>query len=170
MSRKTLGKIECNLVNRKCKRARLWNGAKTPRLAVLLLSLSHQRDSPSKTPLWGWGTHITGQHHPPSLAGLTNPRSLQAGVGPGNWLLEGLLILSGTACLPPRGLLKSLEDSWKPRAGVCCASKHRDRARTRDGHGTFGKEQGRVPLPSCSTAPPLPRKIADSVPTAFEQT
>lgn len=64
-----------------------------------------------------------------------SPWSLLAGEGPGilGWL-EGLRLLSGTACLPPSGLLKSLKDSQKrerdledsiyPEApeGMACAS------------------------------------------------
>lgn len=95
------------------------------------LFFTHQRESPSKIPLCG-----------PILPSGSSARSLLVREGLPIWVAGGLPILSGTACLPPSGLLKNLKYSWKleraledsvhpvhvpkgrlnPPAGMACAS------------------------------------------------
>ena len=86
----------------------------------------------------------------PSWAGGLSPGTLRAWGRARNLGVEaGALVLLGTACLPPSGLLKSLEDSGKllgkestrpclvlterlePKVGVASTSKSGGRAGTR---------------------------------------
>lgn len=111
VSRKALGKTECN--HGKCKWARPFKCGQDAEICCPFTVLQSLGRFLKQDYSVGWGpTYHSGQH-PPSLPGWAVKPQEPAGWGRARnlWLLEGLLILSGTACLPPSGLLKSLEDS-----------------------------------------------------------
>ena len=87
------------------------------RICCPLLSFTHQRGVPQQDSSVGWTpTYGSVWPHPPfrqqplEPAGWGRPRNL--GVA------RGLPVLSGTACLPPSGLLKSLKYSRKLERGL----------------------------------------------------